>query len=128
MEKVLFFFNYNAVTSNAVAGIKIFQYQLFGYYDLGTLSNPIEITLPNTFNQAFITVSGVKYNTAYTVYLQINNIVVSQFDTYYGGSQNNDFMLFGFCHGGDKIRLSANGDKSNFYIRNIIITPFSFHT
>ena len=119
--------NYNPVTSNAVAGMGISQYQCFGYYDLGTLSNPIEITLPNTFVQAYITVNGVKSNTAYTVYLQINNILVSRFDTSYGG-QYNDFMLFGFCHGGDKIRLSANDDKSNFYIRNVIITPFSFRT
>ena len=123
--KKFYFFNYNAVTSNAVAGMKIFQSQLFGYYDLGTLSNPIEITLPNTFNQAYIIVNGVKDNTAYTVWLQINGIAVSQFDTYFGNA-NNDFTLFGFCCGGDKIRISANGEQSNFLIRSIIITPFSF--
>ena len=115
------------MTSNAVAGMRISNSQLFGYYDLGTLSNPIEITLPNTFNQAYITVNGVKDNTAYTVYLQINNIVVSQFDNYFGNA-NNDFILFGFCNGGDKIRISANSDKSNFLIRNVIVTPFSFHS
>lgn len=107
--------------------MKIAQYQRFGYYDLGDLSNPIEITLPNSFRQAYITVYGVKKNTGYTVYLQINDIAVTQFDTYYGGTSN-DFMLFSFCCGGDKIRLSANGDMSNFYIRSIIITPFSFRT
>lgn len=68
----------------------------------------------------------MKINVGWTAYLQINNIVVSQFDNYYGNA-NNDFMFFSFCKGGDKIRLSANGDQSNFYIRNIIITPFSFY-